>query len=147
MNATDITIADFKAYFVRDFDYYPGTGCEKDFVNDGDLTKALDEANVHFNEALFSTDAALKIAFLNLAAHCLATDLQASAQGVNSVGYAPVASRGVGSVNESYQIPDWVTHDSILSAYNTTRYGQKYLQIIRPLLVGGVVVEQGTTTA
>lgn len=147
MAVSDIDIADFKTYFVRDFPYYAGAGCGRDFVTDADIQKALDTAAINFNEGLFSDDAQLKIAFLYLTAHQLVTDLQIAAQGVQSVGYAPVTSRTVGAVSEAYQVPEWVGKDPIWGQYFTTRYGQQYAAIIRPLCIGNVLNVAGATTA
>lgn len=150
---SDITLDDFKSWFVRDFKYATPVGstdrldeCDKDLVTDLDLTKAFTEATINFNPGLFSTDDQLKTSFLYLSAHYLVNDLQTSAEGATSVGYFTVASRSVGSVSESYDLPSWMKTDPNLSYYATTRYGQKYLSIIKPLLVGNVQVYQGATT-
>lgn len=142
ISATDITIADFKAHFTRDFVY--GSSC--DTVTDADITKAMSEARASFNSGLFSTDETLKISFLYLTAHFLAFDLQSAQQGIGSTGVFPVVSRTVGSVSETYNVPLWLQHDPILSAYATTRYGLKYIALVKPLLIGGMAVEIGETT-
>jgi len=149
----DITVDDFKQYFFRDFEYsqplgaeYPTPGCGKNFVTDFDIQKAFQEARINFNPGLFSDDEQLKVTYLYLAAHYLVNDLQTSSQGTNSASYAPVTSRTVGSVSESYQLPDWMIKDPYLSNFSTTRYGQKYLSLIKPLLIGNVQVYCGWTT-
>jgi len=149
----DITVNDFKVYFYRDFEYsqpvgaeYPIPGCPKDFITDYDIEKAYTEAKINFNPGLFGDDEQLKVCYLYLSAHYLVNDIQTAAQGLNSVGYAPVNSRSVGSVSESYTIPDWMGQDPYLSNFTTTRYGQKYLSLIKPLLIGNVQVYQGWTT-
>jgi hypothetical protein len=149
----DITVSDFKAYFFRDFEYaqplgaeYPIPGCPKDYITDFDIQKAFKEAIVNFNPGLFSTDDQLEVCYLYLTAHYLVNDIQTAQQGVNSAGYAPVNSRSVGSVSESYTLPDWMAQDPYLSNFTTTRYGQKYLSMIKPLLIGNVQVYQGWTT-
>ena len=142
-----ITVADFKAQFGRGFTYVGTSPCaNEEQVTDDDLTKALAEANINFNPALFSDDAGLRMAFLYLAAHYLCNDLQTAQQGITSSASMPVSSRSVGGVSESYQVPEWVTRDPFLSFYATTRYGMKYLSIIKPLLIGAVVVKAGLTT-
>ena len=145
MTLDQITIADFKAHFTRDFPYYENIGCEKDYVLDADITKAFTEAKANFNVDLFSNDDTLKFCYLYLTAHYLVSDFQAG--GLNSVGYNLVSGRSVGSVSESYQIPDWIAKDPTLSQYWTTRYGQKYVSMIRPLLIGNVGISYGATTA
>ena len=147
MTLDDILVADFTAYFTRDFPYYTGTGCTKEYVTDADIEKAFIEAKANFNVALFSSVDTLKISYLYLTAHYLVTDFQIAAGGLNSVGYNQVSSRSVGSVSEGYDIPDWVKNNPVLGAYATTRYGQKYLSLIRPLLIGGVGLSFGATTA
>ena len=148
MGMSDITIADFKAYHARGFDYYPGPPEEAEhFVTDADITKALTDATANFNESIFESQTVLQLAFLNLAAHFLCVDLQTAAQGVNSVGYSPVSSRGVGAVSESYQLPERLANSTTLSQYLTTRFGQKYLTIIAPRLVGAAISVHGVTKA
>jgi hypothetical protein len=146
MGVSSITIADFKAFFIRDFVYYSAPGCPKEAVTDTDLTRCFLEASINFNESLFPNQDQLKVAYLYLAAHYLCVDTQVAAQGVNSVGYAPVSARTVGQITESYHNPDWLMRDPVLSMYVTTRYGLEYLSIIRPLLIGNAVVYQGATT-
>lgn len=149
----EITLDDFKSWFMRDFSYSTPIGdttpiydCPKEYVTDSDITKAYTEASMNFNPGLFSTDAELKMCYLYLSAHYLVNDLQTSAAGVSSTGYFAVNSRSVGSVSESYTIPEWMMADPILGAFSTTRYGQKYLSLIKPLLVGNVTVYMGGTT-
>lgn len=153
ITVSDIVVDDFKDFFVRDFQYAIASGetesiytCEKDYVMDSDITKAFAEATINFNEGLFGTDESLKITFLYLAAHYLVNDLQTAQQGAGSNGYFPVNSRSVGGVSESYSIPKWMIDDPILGLYATTRYGQKYISLIKPLLIGNVVVLEGATT-
>lgn len=149
----DITIDDFKTWFTRDFVYATPVGetepvfdCPKDAITDYDIEKAYIEAKMNFNAGLFSYSEELKMSYLYLAAHYLVNDIQTSSAGVNSSGYFPVNSRSVGSVSESYSIPDWMLSDPVLGAFMTTRYGQKYLSLIRPLIIGNVQVYRGWTT-
>lgn len=150
LDLTTVSASDFKGYFTRDFLYAQATtpACDPAHVFDADITKAFGEAGVNFNPGLFATDDAAKIAYLYLAAHYLVTDFQIAndRNGLNSVGTGPVASRSVGPVSESYQVPAWVANDPVLSSFNTTRYGQKYLSIIRPLMIGNFQVASGWTT-
>lgn len=149
----DITLDDFKSWFVRDFSYATPLGetdsiydCPKDYVTDQDINKAYTEATMNFNPGLFGLDDEFRMCYLYLAAHYLVNDLQTSAAGVNSTGYYPVNNRSVGSISEGYQIPEWMTNDPILGAFMTTRYGQKYLSLIKPLMIGNVQVYWGNTT-
>jgi hypothetical protein len=153
ITSNDVTTDDFKSWFRRDFDYQiplgstePITDCPKDYVTDFDITKAMSEAGINFNDGLFSSDDELRITFLYITAHYLVNDLQTAMEGVSSVGYFTVASRSVGSVSESYDIPAWMKTDPNLSFYMTSRYGQKYLSLIKPLLIGNVQCYEGATT-
>lgn len=149
----DITVDDFKTWFSRDFQYRtpvgstdPKPGCPNDFVTDDDINKAFIEAQQVFNPGLFGTDEALRVAYYYLTAFYLVNDLQTSVQGVNSVPFFMVNNRSVGDVSEGYEIPEWVKKDPILSAFMLNRYGQKYVSIIKPLLIGNVRVSFGWTT-
>lgn len=149
----DVTVDDFKTWFSRDFLYetpvgsvIPKPGCPNNYVRDTDIEKAFLEAQQVFNASLFSTDDSLKIPYLYLSAHYLVNDLQTSAQGLASTPYSMVNSRTVGNVSESYEIPEWMKKDPILSAFATTRYGQKYISIVKPLLIGNVAIAYGWTT-
>lgn len=153
ISVDDITVDDFKSLFVRDFEYAIPVGktesvfeCQKDFIMDSDITRAFSEAKINFNESLFSTDDSLKLTFLYLAAHYMVNDLQTAQQGIGSGAVFPVNSRTVGSVSESYSIPEWMLKDPILGSFSTTRYGQKYISLIKPLLIGNVMVYEGATT-
>lgn len=153
ITANDITFDEFKGWFSRDFTYSipyesttPRPDCCPEYVTDQDLNKAFIEAKVNFNDALFSDDDQLRTTFLYLAAHYLVNDLQTAVNGAGSTGFFPVASRSVGPISESYAMPAWVTNDPVLGSYTTTRYGQKYLSLIKPLMIGNVTVYQGATT-
>jgi len=140
----DVTIADFKAHFFRDFVYSATVDPNK--VTDADIQKAFDEAKVNFNEGLWTSQDQIKMAFLYMAAHYVVSDIQTAKQGLNSVSTFPTSSRSVGSVSESYTVPDWVTHSKFLSQFANTRYGLKFCSLIRPRLVAGVAVYPGATT-
>lgn len=135
-------IEDFKTYFARDFTYSdtPTMG-----VTDGDLQRAFDEASINFNANLFKAPQD-QTAFFYLAAHFLATGLQMATQGKNSVGTFPVSSRSVGAVLEAYAVPEWATKNPTLSSYASTRYGQRYLELLYPRMIGRVTVYRGATT-
>jgi hypothetical protein len=153
ITVSDIEVDDFKDFFVRDFDYSIQSGqtesiysCQKNYIMDSDITKSFREAKVHFNEGLFSTDDQLMIAFLYLSAHYLVNDLNTSKDQGGTVSQFPVSYRMIGAVSESYSIPEWVLKDPILSYYSTTRYGMKYISLVKPLLIGNVKVYKGYTT-
>jgi len=137
------SIEDFKLYFTRDFVY----GVTVDTVNDADLTKARDIAICQINEALFKTQGYFDIGFYYLMAHFLVTDLTASTQGSSGKSSWMSNSHSVGSVSESYSIPSSITDNAYYSMIAMTSYGQKYLMLIYPLLVGQVFTSKGGTRA
>lgn len=138
-----ITVAEFKAWFSRDFPYSEDgdlTG-----VTPADIQKAFAEANMNFNPSLFDTEENLKLGFLYLAAHYLCIDLQNSAQGINGKYEGLMSSKSVGSVSVGYTIPNWVTEHPIYSLLTQTRYGMKFLSLIIPLLIGNIRAVKGAT--
>lgn len=117
----------------------------ENYVQDADITRAFGEAQMSLNQGLFSSDAQITLAYLYLTAHYLVLDLQTALQGVESSGNYPVNSRSVGSVSESYSIPQRYLDDPVLSYYATTGYGKKYLSFLVPRLVGAVYSVDGAT--
>lgn len=113
------------------------------YTQDSDILEAYEEAKVNFNEDLFENEATALKVFLFLAAHYLLVDFM-NAMGMSSIGIP--TSRSVGSVSEGYSIPPWIQDNPGLSAYATTGYGLKYCSLIRPYLVGNVILFKGGTT-
>jgi hypothetical protein len=144
MTVEDVTIADFKAHFFRDFTY--GEDQCGDNVLDADITKAFSQSKVNFNPALWCSQEELSIAFLYMSAHYLVSDLQMAKEGLDSSSTFPVNSRSVGSVSEGYAVPDWVAKSAFLSQFAGTRYGLKFCSLIRPRLFGAIAVYKGATT-
>lgn len=128
-----LTVSDFKEYFPTVFDS----------AEDTQIQNAYLEANYQINTALFYDNDDLKIGFMYLAAHCLAVALRMTGQ--NSVGEQVISGSGVNGVSISYAIPDAVAQKPQFSGLNLTQYGQRYLTIIYPRLVGNVGCVQGTT--
>lgn len=148
-----VTVAEFKARFNRDFIY--GKGPER--VEDQDIQNALNDGTMVFNPSLWLTNGAVdekKIAFLFLAAHMMVLNIQAAGGlsatnmgvGVSSAGGGVIQQKSVGSVSLSFAMPDFVTKSPILSQFMKTDYGQKYLQLLIPRLVGGGDVVSGPVT-
>jgi hypothetical protein len=146
MSTAPSTVSDFKAYFDRDFPF--GTGF--DTVRDNDISKALSEATLVFNPALFNTDEA-KVAFLYASAHFLALNIQSAGgliavgpgDGVNSQGDGFVSNKSVGSVSATIAFSDRIMQSPILSQFMRTNYGQKYLALVSARLVGAGSVVAG----
>lgn len=138
-----ITVAEFKAWFSRDFPYSEDgdlTG-----ITDADILKAFAEASMNYNSSFFETEDQKKLGFLYLAAHYLVIDIQNSTQGLNGKYEGIMSNKSVGSVSVGYQIPDWVTSSPIYSLLSQSKYGMKYLSLIIPQLVGNVVSVRGAT--
>ena len=113
------------------------------YTRDEDITNAMNEAVVNFNENLFSDDDTKKMVFLYLTAYYLTVDFQ------NAMGGAYkgiTQSKSVGSVSESYAIPQWMLNSPLLSMYTGNGYGMKYLSLIRPYLIGNIYLAKGATT-
>lgn len=115
------------------------------YVSDTDIQRAFMEAEIVFNQALFGTDAQIKLGYLYVTAHYLVNDLRTALSGVGSTGEFAVESRSVGNVSESYSIPQAYLDSPIYAFYGKSGYGMKYLSMILPKLVGNVVGVCGAT--
>ena len=113
------------------------------YCTDEDIQEAIQEASINFNKNLFADCIKCKTAFGLLVAHYLTVDFN-NALGVGGVGIT--TSKSVGSVSEGYTIPAWITNNEVLSIYATTGYGVKYAGLIRPFLVGNVMLFKGGVT-
>lgn len=114
------------------------------YTQDTDITDAIEEASINFNCGLFPNKQTAKLVFMFLVAHYLTVDFM-NAQGTNFAGI--MTSRSVGSVSESYSIPQWIMNNSALAPYSTTGYGIKYCTLIRPYLIGNVFIVKGSINA
>lgn len=114
------------------------------YIQDADIDKAFDEACFVFNASLYPTDK-IKLPWLYLTAHFLVLDLRAG--GLKSESFALTSSKSVGSVSESYSIPDWILNNPQLAYLSKTSYGSKYLNMTIPYLVGNVGAVYGGTNA
>jgi hypothetical protein len=128
-----LTISDWKLYDDSVLNY----------TQDEDIQEAIQEASINFNKNLFADCTKAKTAFGLLVAHFLTVDFN-NALGVGGVGI--VTSKSVGSVSEGYTIPAWLTNNQVLSTFAATGYGIKYASLIRPLLVGNVMLFKGGAT-
>ena len=137
------TISDFKAHFFRDFPY----GTSLDTIQDADIIKAMLEADTGINAGLFTSQASYTLGYLYLTAHYLVMDLRASSQGISGSYSWLTASKGVGSVNESFSIPQWILEHPVLAMFSKTNYGAKYLCMVIPMLAGQVYAVGGQTQA
>ena len=144
-------VSDFKAYFVREFVYGDG----KDSVTDPDITRALNEAadGSYFSQSNWDTVAQSTTAFLYLTAHILVTNIQQMAgglsainrgRGVRSVGESVPVSKGIGQASVTYmQVPERVASSPTLLYFFMTAFGQRYMQMVAPRLIGNFAVVAG----
>ena len=114
------------------------------YVQDNDIDKAFNEACATFNGSLYEANV-IQTAWLYLTAHFLVMDLRAN--GVQSESFKLSNSKSVGSVSESYTIPQWILDNPLYSYYSKTSYGSKYLTITLPKLIGNVASVWGGTNA
>lgn len=135
------TIADFKTNFSRDFPY----GTTNSTVKDFDITKALNEAGFNINESLFGTQDSYSMAYLYLAAHYLVMDLRASSQGISGAFGWLESGKSVGSVSQSFSIPQKILDNPVFAYYSKTNYGAKYLSLVLPRLVAPISIAAGGT--
>lgn len=116
------------------------------YIQDSDIERAFKEAKVNFNVSFFLDDETAKMVFYYLAAHYLIIDIT-NRMNPLSMGYKGLTqSKSVGSVSESYAIPQWMMNNQVLSTYTQTGYGRKYLSLIQPYLIGNIILTPGKTT-
>ena len=113
------------------------------YTQDSDILEAIAEASINFNESFFDQESEAKLVFLYLVAHYLTIDFN-NALGINQVGL--VTSKSVGSVSEGYTIPQWILENNALAPYATTGYGIKYATLLRPYLIGNIMLFKGRST-
>lgn len=142
MAFTNPSVDDFKNYFYRDFPY--GTDMETD-VLDQDILKAFGQTVINLNQGLFADQQAYNIGFLLLSAHYLVVDLRMSSQGINGQYAWLEQSKSVGSVSQSFAIPQRIQDDPYFAMLMQTNYGAKYLQLLIPQLAGQVWISYGST--
>lgn len=149
MDLAAITVEDFKSKFYRDFPYWNASypDAQQNYILDQDITNAFAEAKMVFNQGLFGSDEQITLAYLYLTAHYLCIDMANATAGLSSAGSFPVSARSVGSVSESYAVPDAFTDNPVLMGYMKTGYGSKYLSFVLPRIVGNVVAVAGETQA
>lgn len=149
------TVADYKGQFSREFTY--GTGL--DSATDNDIQRGLNEAGIMFNAGLWDCTTAIGtsseggIAYLYLAAHLMVLNIQQMAGGLSAVPRGKgvrnsaegiVVSAGVGAASVSYQVPpERVAQNSVLLDLFRTTFGQRYMAMLEPRLIGNVMIVSG----
>lgn len=142
-----ITVAEFKDCFDRDFTF--GTSIAD--VRDKDIERALNEGVGLFNSDLWDTVDQKKAAYQYLAAHFLVINIKAAGgvkktgRGINSTGSFPLSNKSAGPLSVGYAIPNDLADNPILAQFNKTEYGQKYLMLLQPQLVGYMDTVEGGT--
>lgn len=115
----------------------------ENYIQDVDISRAFMEARMNFNPKLFPRCDECRMAFLYLAAHYLVIDMNNAQNPFALGGMGLVQSKSVGSVSESYAIPQWILNDKNLGLYAQTGYGRKYLSLIIPRLHGNIIFTKG----
>lgn len=138
---TQPTIADFQAYYDRDFPY----GSDMTAVRDIDINKALTQQQNTINPSLFSNQNIYTQGALLLSAFFLVQNLRTSSQGIAAKFEWPTKSKGAGPVSSSFEIPDRILENPELAIYASNMYGVQYLQLVLPLLTGQMFSVAGAT--
>lgn len=136
------TITEFKAYFTRDFPY--GTDPETSIL-DSDINKAFGQTRININPNMFTSQESFTIGFLLLAAHYLVVDIRMSSQGINGQFAFMEQSKSVGSVSQSFAIPQKILENPYFAMIVKTNYGAKYLELVLPQLAGAIFPVHGRT--
>ena len=144
------TVADFKAFFSRDFPYAPEAVPPDPQnpslgVTDADITRAMFEGQVTANTELAADQETYTMWYLYAAAHFLVMDIRASSQGLEGSFQWTTQSKSVGSVSESFAIPQMVIDNPLLNMWTKTPYGAKLLQMMLPYFIGNIVSVCGMT--
>jgi hypothetical protein len=146
-------VADFQAQFPREFVY----GTSLAAVQIQDIQRAINEAGITFNPELWDgatplgLTTELNIVYLYVAAHYLVLNVQGAGglsavnfgRGVKSSGGGTIQTKSVGSLSIAYVIPEDISKSPILGQYMRTDFGQKYLCLLAPRLVGNVAIVSG----
>lgn len=116
------------------------------YIQDSDIERAFAEAKINFKTIFWKDDKTAEMVFYYVAAHYLIIDIT-NRQNPFLMGYKGMTqSKSVGSVSESYAIPEWMLNNQILGPYAQTGYGRKYLSLIQPYLIGNIIHTPGRTT-
>lgn len=114
-------------------------------VRDSDISKAFVFTNASVNPELFCDQSAYTTGYLLLSAHNLVMNLRASSQGMNGQFNFLQTGKSVGSVSESFGIPQRILDNPEWAVLAKTNYGAQYLAMILPQLVGQIFTVRGTT--
>lgn len=144
MSWTPPAYTDFQAFFARDFYFaQPSDPDNLDFVTANDINRAIAEAQINFNQALYGSNANITNVFMYLVAFCLVRNIQNSTKGLSSQSRFPISSNSVGGVSVNFQMPEQYSKDPWLSSLTVNGYGMRFLEFTLPYLVGNVFVVPG----
>lgn len=142
------TVAEFKAYFVREFQYDKGLN----FVTDDDIQRAISESFQLYNQSLIDDAGSQNVAYLYVIAHVLVVNIQNAGGlaakplglGVRNVADGVMVSKGIGPANVTYQVPpDRISRSPTLLYFFQTSFGQRYIQMIANQLNGQMLIACG----
>ena len=142
MSYTNPTVQDFKNQFVRDFPY----GVDMNTTTlDSDIATAFQMTNINFNPDLWADQGSYSLAYLLLSAHYLVMNIRTSSQGLNGQFNFTQSGKSVGSVSESFAIPQRILDNPDWAMLCKTNYGAQYLQLVIPQLAGQMFIAYGHT--
>jgi hypothetical protein len=133
-----ITVAEFQSFFDRDFSF----GATIADVRDKDITRAITDALVVYNPGIWPDTDMGKTAFYYLTAHQVVMNINAAGgpgnpgQGINSGSSFAISSKSAGGLSAGYSIPASLLENPVVQGFIKTRYGQKYLDMALPYLIG-----------
>lgn len=139
------TVGEFKAFFSRDFPFGTDPNVA---VTDADIVKAFAFTNSctgGINPALFCDQNSYTLGYELLSAHYLVMNLRASSQGISGQFGFLEQSKSVGSVSQSFAIPQRVLDNPEWSVLFKTNYGAQYMQMILPQMGGQIFIAYGST--
>lgn len=142
MAYTNPNVADFKAYFNRDFPY---GNADLTTVQDVDINKGLTTQQNLINPCLFNNQNNYTQGALLLAAHFLVLNLRASSQGIAGKWDWLTSAKSVGPVSSAFSIPERLLENPELAILASTTYGTQYLFMVLPALTGQMFAVAGST--
>ena len=140
---TQPTVSDFKAFFVRVFNYAPANSqSDLSMVVDADINNAMAEAMLVFNPSFYGDQS--NTCFFYLAAFFMVENLKRSSKGIASQVNYPVSGKNVGGVSINYQIPEKYAKNAIVAQYTANGYGYKYLSLVLPFTIGAIYTAEAS---
>lgn len=116
------------------------------YILDEDIQRAIDEAFSRMNHGPYDDQEQFDISSYYLSAHYLVMNIRSSSSGISGSYEWLTSSKGVGSVNTSYAIPQYIMDNPLFASLSKTNYGARYLEMLWPLLPGQMFVSAGATS-